>query len=114
MRKADRFKAAEQAMIITRDGAESFRVTDISVTGAGLVGKAPALPGATVLVRLSSCTVKASVARIGSGFFGLRFEDTLATRVALVRHIYSGRYLQVLSDIRPTRVIRAVSGRLFG
>jgi cellulose synthase (UDP-forming) len=112
-RKAERFEMAEQAMVVTKDSASSFGVTDISVSGAGFIGKAPAGPGEMVLVALASCTVKATVARSGAGFFAVRFDDTLAVRVALVRHIYSGRSMRAFREIRWPSVLRAVGTRLF-
>jgi hypothetical protein len=69
--------------------------------------------GTLVLVGLASCMVKATIARSGEGFFAVRFDDTLAVRVALVRHIYSGRAARALSHIRWVSVLRAVSARLF-
>ncbi len=113
-RKAERFDTAEQAILITGATASTFAIADISGSGARFIGKAPGKRGETILVRLTSCTVKASIAREGADFFAVKFDDTLATRVLLVRHTYSGRYSRALGEIRWIKVLRAVSARVLG
>lgn len=113
-RKSDRFHAADQVILTARGAASRSKLTDISVSGAALVGEAPAGVGEQVSITLAPYTVSATVTRSGQGFFAVRFGDTLAERVALARYLYSGRYSRALLEIRWASVMRAVSARLFG
>ncbi len=113
-RKSDRFHAADQVILTARGAASCYKLTDISVSGAALVGEAPAAVGEQVSITLAPYTVSATVTRSGQGFFAVRFGDTLAERVALARYLYSGRYSRALLEIRWSSVMRAVSARLFG
>jgi cellulose synthase (UDP-forming) len=112
-RKSDRFVSAEQAVLHSLNGSGSFRLIDISVSGAALAGAAPVKTGETVALTLPNLSVNATVIRSGNDFFAVRFINTFADRVALIRYIYSGRCSHALEEIRWVNVLRAVSSRLF-
>jgi cellulose synthase (UDP-forming) len=112
-RKSDRFVGAEQALVQAENGPSHFRLIDISTSGAALAGAAPAEIGQTVTFTLPGLSVKATVTRAENGFFAVRFANTLADRVALIRYVYSGRCSHGLREIHWANVFRAVSSRLF-
>jgi cellulose synthase (UDP-forming) len=113
-RKSDRFEGTEQAIVQADKGASLCPLIDISVTGAALAGAAPGQIGESVVFKLPTLTMHATIIRTGNGFFALRFPDSLTDRVALIRYIYSGRCSHALKQIHWGNVFRAVGGRLFG
>lgn len=112
-RKSDRFVRAEQAVLITENGQHPLSLIDISVSGAAFLGAAPAKIGETVTLTLPNLNLSATIIRSGNGSFAVRFTNTLADRLALIRYIYSDRCSHALMEIRWANVLRAVSSRLF-
>jgi cellulose synthase (UDP-forming) len=58
--------------------------------------------------------VSAIVVRRTNDGFGVRFEETLNTRVRVVRAFYAGEYVRAFRDIRAAPVGKALLMRLFG
>jgi cellulose synthase (UDP-forming) len=112
-RKAERFQACEPATLVIDGQVHSYPVLDISTSGLRLAGQAPAAPGADVAVRLGDVRLVARVVRANGGDFALRVDDSLATRKAMIRHVYGGRYNAAVERIRASRVMMTVLGRVF-
>ena len=65
-RKAERFVSDETIVIETAGRARTFRLSDISITGARLRGKAPVPKGSSVLCRLNGRAIRGTVVRVTS------------------------------------------------
>jgi cellulose synthase (UDP-forming) len=112
-RKAERFDAHEQAVLLVNGQVHSHPVLDISRGGMRLAGPAPAARGAKVELALGGVRVAGQIARIDGRTFGVQVEDTLAARRAMIKQIYSGRYSSAVDNIRGRDVLTAVVARLF-
>ena len=112
-RKAERFDAHEQAVLVVNGQVYSHPVLDISRNGMRLAGPAPAAPGAAVDLTLDGTRVAAQVVRVEDRAFAIQVEDTLAARKAMIKQIYSGRYSSAVDNIRGRDVFTAVVARLF-
>jgi hypothetical protein len=62
---------------------------------------------------LGNVRLVAQVVRANGGDFALRVDDSLATRKAMIRHVYGGRYNAAVERIRASRVMMTVLGRVF-
>jgi cellulose synthase (UDP-forming) len=112
-RKAERFAACEPAMLIKDGRLQAFPVLDISTTGLRLAGRAPAALGTEVVIRLGDVRVTARVARTSENEFAVRVDDSLATRKAMIQHVYCGRYTAAIERIRASQVMLTLLGRVF-
>ena len=70
----------------------AYRILDISLGGARLVGTPPAQPGAPVTIGLGPWRMPATIVRADAGSFAVGFAATDETRTNLIRFVYSGRY----------------------
>jgi cellulose synthase (UDP-forming) len=112
-RKAERFQACEPATLVIDGQVHTYPVLDISTRGLRLAGQAPVAPGTDVAVRLADVRLVARVVRTNGGDFALRVDDSLATRKAMIRHVYGGRYNAAIERIRASEVMMTVLGRVF-
>jgi cellulose synthase (UDP-forming) len=112
-RKAERFAACEPAMLVKDGRLQGFPVLDISTTGLRLAGHAPAALGTEVAIRLGDMRLTARVVRASEDEFAVRVDDSLATRKAMIRHVYCGRYTAAIEGIRASQVMLTLLGRVF-
>ncbi len=113
-RKAERF-AADEPMVMEADGASSiFRLADISISGARLLGRPPTPLGGHVRCSLKGRSVGASVIRVLPDSFAVEFDEAFDARIAMIRHFYSGNYVKAIKEVAPANVGRAIAARLLG
>ncbi len=112
-RKAERFAACEPAMLVKDGRLQAFPVLDISTSGLRLAGRAPAALGTEVVIRLGDVRVMARVVRTSENEFAVRVDDSLATRKAMIQHVYCGRYTAAIERIRASQVVLTLLGRVF-
>jgi cellulose synthase (UDP-forming) len=112
-RKAERFQRDEPVLIHEGGTSRLVRMADISITGARFVDPAPP-PVRTILnCNVYGQNVSAIVARRTGDGFGVRFEETVATRVRVVRAFYAGEYARAFRSVRAAPVGKALLLRLF-
>jgi cellulose synthase (UDP-forming) len=111
-RQAGRFATATTAPIFANGKQGVFRMQDISLGGVAFAGKAPAALGERVVVRISDVALPATVVRVSEDSFGVRFENSLRARVALVRYIFSGAHERGISNVAFRPLAGAVLSRL--
>jgi cellulose synthase (UDP-forming) len=112
-RKAERFEHDEPVLIHQGKTSRLVRMADISITGARFIDPAPPPVGTVIKCNAYGQAVSATVARRTVDGFGVRFEETVATRVRVVRAFYAGEYVRAFSDVRAAPVGRALLMRLF-
>ena len=83
------------------------------ITGARFVDPAPP-PVRTILnCNVYGQNVSAIVVRRTGDGFGVRFEETVETRVRVVRAFYAGEYARAFRSVRAAPVGKALLLRLF-
>ncbi len=112
LRQAGRFSSDEMASVFVAGRRAIFRLRDISVSGARFEGDAGVRPGTTVLVRLGKDSIMARIVRSTKESFAVRFENSLLTRAALVRHIYSAMQERAIRQVRAAPLLRALVRRI--
>ena len=113
LRSADRLPVHDQVAMVDDGGAcAAYRILDISLGGARLVGTPPAQPGAPVTIGLGPWRMPATIVRADAGSFAVGFAATDETRANLIRFVYSGRYSADVPQIAPMRVAAAILGRV--
>ena len=112
LRQAGRFASDEVASIFVAGKRRFVRMRDISVSGARFEGDAGAPAGSNVLVRLGRDSIVARIVRSTKESFAVRFEDSLWTRAALVRHIYSAMQERAIRHVRAAPLLSALVRRI--
>jgi cellulose synthase (UDP-forming) len=111
-RKAERFVAKDVTYLTIENKTYQFDVRDVSISGLALVGSTPAPIGTPVLLEFSDRHLNAAIIRSGNGEFALHLTDSLLTRSAMIRFVYSGRLHGGIASISAGRVMAAVVDRL--
>jgi cellulose synthase (UDP-forming) len=113
-RKAERFER-DEPILITVDGVSRLaRMKDISLTGARLSVDAPPDRGTRVLCTIMGQTFSGIVARRLDDGFAVRFDESLDSRVRLIRAFYAGDYVDAFQGVKALPVGRAIVARIFG
>jgi cellulose synthase (UDP-forming) len=112
-RKAERFERDEPVLIHQGRAPRLVRMADISISGARFIDPAPPPVGTVIKCNVYGQDVSAAVVRRTVDGFGVRFEETVATRVRVVRGFYAGEYVRAVRDVRAAPVGRALLMRLF-
>ncbi len=113
-RKSERFATSEAVALMIGDAAHLRRLADISITGAAFRGETPAPAGTAIVCRLHGQNVPGVVVRTRPGGFAVRFDASLSTRVAAVRHFYSQDYVRAFEHVFAAGVGKAVFKRIIG
>jgi len=113
-RKAERFERDEPVLVHQGRTPRLVRMADISISGARFIDPAPPPVGTVIKCNVYGQDVSATVVRRTVDGFGVRFEETVATRVRVVRAFYAGEYVRAFRDVRAAPVGRALLMRLFG
>jgi len=113
-RKAERFERDEPVLVHQGRTPRLVRMADISISGARFIDPAPPPVGTVIKCNVYGQDVSATVARRTVDGFGVRFEETVATRVRVVRAFYAGEYVRAFRDVKAAPVGRALLMRLFG
>lgn len=111
-RSTERLATGDEATVHAGETAAAYRILDISLGGARLLGSPSVGEGSTVTVAFEGLQLPATVVRRGAHDFAVRFEDVGAARADLIRLVYSGRYSAAIARIEPARVAAAVFGRV--
>jgi cellulose synthase (UDP-forming) len=112
-RKAERFQR-DEPILIQEDGASRLvRMADISITGARFLDPAPPPVRTIINCNVYGQNVSAIVVRRTADGFGVRFEETVETRVRVVRAFYAGEYARAFRGVRAAPVGKALLLRLF-
>jgi len=114
VRKGERLRGSEVAIVHGPYGSARYRVRDLSVSGISLFGPAPGSEGERAIVRLEDLELAGNIARIGTDNFALRFELDNKSRESLVQKLYSGRYSASVTEIKPLSVATTLAMRVFG
>jgi len=112
-RKAERFERDEPILIHEGNDPRLVRMADISITGARFIDPAPPPVGTVLKCNVYGQNVSATVVRRTSDGFGVRFEETAATRIRVVRAFYAGEYVRAFRGVRAVPVGKALLMRLF-
>jgi cellulose synthase (UDP-forming) len=112
-RKAERFETNELVTLTIGGVDHLFQLIDISISGAQIVGLAPAPKQSALALRIGDCVVEARIVRVGPRSFAVCFDGSLAVRTAMIRYFYSGQYVKAIDDVHVASVTKAVAQRLF-
>lgn len=112
-RKAERFDTDEAVVIVVEERRMAGRLIDISITGARLQGPAPAPVGTGLVCTIRGRDVLGTVARDLGGSFAVKFDESIQTRVAMIRSFYAGNYVHGFQQIAAANVGTAIARRLF-
>ena len=112
-RAAERFASRELVSVKTADRTQLMQLADVSITGARIFGVPPGARGESVEIELPNFRISATIVRREGDTFAVAFNHTLKSRVAAIRHFYSGGYLRPLGSIRVLRVAESVLRRVF-
>lgn len=111
-RRAERFDASDVLTIVIGEDSRPAQLIDISISGAAFRGLAPAPVGSAIRCRVGSGFVTGAIVRAGRDSFAVDFENSLATRAALIRFFYARDYVRPMTSVDPATVGRAVIRRL--
>jgi cellulose synthase (UDP-forming) len=112
-RKAERFERDVPVLFDIGGHPGIYRLADMSITGARFVSDNPPPLGATVHCTLQGRKVTALIVRRTRDGFGVRFDESLNTRVDLIRAFYSGGYVTAFTGVRAAPVGKAILARIF-
>jgi len=112
LRKSERFKASRHVEAATAGGSVMLDMADISISGAHFRGRPPVAYGERLAISISGHAVGATVVRIGPSDYAVHFDDSLANRALMIRHIYSERYVKEFRGVQLHLVGKAVLERL--
>jgi cellulose synthase (UDP-forming) len=113
-RKAERFER-DEAVLVSVDGVSRLaRLRDISLTGARFAGDSPPARGTRVQCTMMGQAVAATVVRALDDGFAVRFDESLDTRVRMIRAFYAGDYVDAFRGVRALPVGKAIVARIFG
>lgn len=112
VRKNERLKTEETINLHLNGEVKTYTMTDISVSGVRLLGEAPGPPGTKVSIKLGSQILSGQIARKLKDGFAIEIEQSLASRAAMIRHVYSGSYRSGVEDVRAVSVAKKVLARL--
>jgi cellulose synthase (UDP-forming) len=113
-RKAERFERDEPVLVHEGNQPRLVRMADISISGARFIDPVAPAIGTALRCNVYGQNVSATVVRRTSDGFGVRFEETVDTRVRVVRAFYAGEYVRAFRSIRAVPVGKALLMRLFG
>ncbi len=112
-RKAERFETDEPVAVTVEGRHLAGRLVDISITGARLQGPAPAPVGTGLACTIRGHEVLGTIARDLGGSFAVKFDESIQTRVAMIRNFYAGNYVHGFQQIAAANVGTAIARRLF-
>lgn len=112
-RKAERFATDEAVMLECTGQNLILRLTDISITGAGLRGEPPAPLGTAITCTIGGRAVRGTIVRKVADGFAIKFDEELKTRVEMIRGFYAGNYVKAFAQVATLGVTTAIVRRLF-
>lgn len=112
-RKAERFETNEAVMLECAGRSLIMRLTDISITGAGLHGEPPAPLGTAITCTIDGRMIRGTIVRKLANGFAIKFDEELKTRIETVRSFYAGNYVKAFSQVATLGVTTAIVRRLF-
>ncbi len=113
LRKSERFAASRHVEAVLGDGRKAtLDMADVSISGARFRGTPPAEYGERLGVSLAGHLIGATIVRIAQSGFAVHFDDSLANRVLMIRHIYSERYVKEFRGVQLHLVGKALLERL--
>ncbi|MDP2621665.1 MAG: glycosyltransferase [Hyphomicrobiales bacterium] len=112
VRKDERLKTEETVALHLNGEVKTYTMVDISVSGGRLLGEAPGPPGTRVSILLGSQVLDGKIARKLDDGFAIEIEQTIASRAAMIRHVYSGSHRSGVDHIRAISVAKRVFARL--
>jgi cellulose synthase (UDP-forming) len=117
-RRDERFASGEEAVVEAPDGARfPCRVQDISLGGArlGLDGgwAGSSLRAGHLLLDGGTLRLPFSAIRDADGAFSIRFDDSRATRRALIRKLFMGGYQNEVDEVSIRRTAVGVIRKIF-
>jgi cellulose synthase (UDP-forming) len=113
-RKAERFERDVPVLFEIGGRPGIYRLADISITGARFVSGNPPPVGTALHCTLQGRKVAALTVRRTWDGFAVRFDESLDTRVDLIRAFYSGDYVSAFTGVRAAPVGKAILMRIFG
>ncbi|TCZ56692.1 glycosyltransferase [Roseicella aquatilis] len=116
-RRQERFDADEPATLrLPGVEAHAVRLRDLSVTGCRVEGGPAGLAaGRRLTLRLSGVgDVSAEIRRVSGTTLHLAFQVSTGVEAALIRKIFSGRYVRSVTSTRPQDLLRVLAQRAFG
>ena len=113
-RKAERFARDVPVLFDVGGHPGVYRLADISITGARFVSDNPPPVGTAVHCTLQRRKISALIVRRTWDGFAVRFDESLDTRVDLIRAFYSGDYVSAFAGVRAAPVGKAILMRIFG
>jgi len=112
-RNGERFDIRIPVKLGCNGDLRDYFASDISVSGMHLLGELPASVGTAVRIRFSDISVTGHVRRRTETGIGLQFENSSATKIAILRYIFSGKHSITTGKIRPYLLPQAISARVF-
>ena len=112
-RKAERFATDEAVMLECAGQSLILRLTDISITGAGLRGEPPAPLGTAITCTIGGRAVRGTIVRKLADGFAIKFDEELKTRIEMIRGFYAGNYVKAFAQVATLGVTTAIVRRLF-
>ena len=113
-RKAERFERDLPVLFDVGGSPGIYRLADISITGARFVSDNPPPVGTAVRCSLQGKKIAALIVRRTRDGFAVRFDESLNTRIDLIRAFYSGDYVRAFTGVRAAPVGKAILMRIFG
>ena len=89
-----------------------MQLSDISVSGVRMLGRAGIPLGSRIVFQLRGHFANATVVRNMSDGFAVHFDDTLESRVAMVRSFYTGNYVRSIRKVKAVSLGRAILARM--
>ncbi|MGE0210902.1 MAG: glycosyltransferase [Parvibaculaceae bacterium] len=113
-RKSERFEIVEPVLLAMPEGVAERHLLDLSITGARISGISPVPLRGGIVIEVGGQRIEGVVVRDGDGSFAVRFEDTVANRITMIRHLYAGRAARAFGGVHAGGVGKAVIARIFG
>ncbi len=112
-RTAERYETSETVCVATIAGRETRQLQNVSINGARVRGATTRAMGESIELDFGETPIKAKVVRVGTDFFAVAFEHSLATRIAMTRHFYAAGYYKTFEATHPLAIAKAIAARVF-
>lgn len=112
-RRNERLRGALPVTITAGSLTRMYVTADVSLNGMRLLGAPHAPVGSPIRIQIGEEHFHGRIVRCSRNDFAVAIEESLQSRAAMMRHVYSGRFESTVERIRSAFVARGLITRLW-
>ncbi len=114
LRSTDRLRASGTVEVEIDGVSVTANMIDISINGMKLEANLNVIAGTTVQLKFQDTIMTGTVARAGDNDFAVAFDHNFATRVQMIKEVYSGRFESLFIGVKTSTLGRRIISQLLG